>query len=78
MMAGVNGDHVVQGDANVSDAAAEFALMGISPQVQKCPLGCDSKLDDMNKMYNNLDRLYNDSYIKVQTYQQAVRTLESQ
>ena len=29
-------------------------------------------------MYNNLDRLYNDSYMKVQTYQQAVRTLESQ
>ena len=52
--------------------------MGISSQVQKCPLGCDSKLDDMNKMYNNLDRLYNDSYKKVQTYQQAVRTLESQ
>nr|GFC58637.1 ribonuclease H-like domain, reverse transcriptase, RNA-dependent DNA polymerase [Tanacetum cinerariifolium] len=29
-------------------------------------------------MYNNLDRLYNDCYIKVQAYQYAVKTLESQ
>ncbi|GJW42743.1 putative ribonuclease H-like domain-containing protein [Tanacetum coccineum] len=64
--------------ADVSDAAAEFAMMGISPKVQNCPLGCDSKINDLNHMYNNLDRLYNDCYIKVQAYQHAVKTLESQ
>ncbi|GJU41346.1 hypothetical protein Tco_1194303 [Tanacetum coccineum] len=46
--------------------------------VQNCPLGCDSKINDLNNMYNNLDRLYNDCYIKVQAYQNAVKTLESQ
>ncbi|GJV36032.1 putative ribonuclease H-like domain-containing protein [Tanacetum coccineum] len=66
------------GGAGVSDAAAEFAMMGISPKVQNCPLGCDSKINDLNNMYNNLDRLYNDCYIKVQAYQNAVKTLESQ
>ncbi|GKC24157.1 putative ribonuclease H-like domain-containing protein, partial [Tanacetum coccineum] len=75
MMAGLHADN---GGADASDAAAEFAMMGISPKVQNCPLGCDSKLTDLNNMYNNLDRLYNDCYIKVQAYQNAVKTLESQ
>ncbi|GJY36751.1 putative ribonuclease H-like domain-containing protein, partial [Tanacetum coccineum] len=73
MMAGLHAD-----SADASDAAAEFAMMGISPKVQNCPLGCDSKINDLNHMYNNLDRLYNDCYIKVQAYQHAVKTLESQ
>ncbi|GJT71532.1 putative ribonuclease H-like domain-containing protein [Tanacetum coccineum] len=75
MMAGLHADN---GGADVSEAAAEFAMMGISPKVQNCPLGCDSKINDLNNMYNNLDRLYNDCYIKVQAYQNAVKTLESQ
>ncbi|GJV12225.1 ribonuclease H-like domain-containing protein [Tanacetum coccineum] len=75
MMAGLHADN---GGADVSDATAEFAMMGISPKVQNCPLGCDSKINDLNNMYNNLDKLYNDCYIKVQAYQNAVKTLESQ
>ncbi|GKB42732.1 hypothetical protein Tco_0887674 [Tanacetum coccineum] len=47
-------------------------------QVQNCPLGCESKINDLNKLNDNLDRLYNDCYIKVQAYQNAVKTLESQ
>ncbi|GJY53626.1 hypothetical protein Tco_0445290 [Tanacetum coccineum] len=47
-------------------------------QVQNCPLGCDTKINDLNKLNDNLDRLYNDCYIKVQAYQNAVKTLESQ
>ncbi|GJR44827.1 hypothetical protein Tco_1312930 [Tanacetum coccineum] len=46
--------------------------------VQNCPLGCDTKINDLNKLNDNLDRLYNDCYIKVQAYQNAVKTLESQ
>nr|GEW97338.1 ribonuclease H-like domain-containing protein [Tanacetum cinerariifolium] len=34
MMAGLNGDHAAKGAASVSDAAAEFAMMGISPQTK--------------------------------------------
>ncbi|GJY98453.1 putative ribonuclease H-like domain-containing protein [Tanacetum coccineum] len=75
MMAGLHADN---GGAGISNAADEFAMMGISPKVQNCPLGCDSKINDLNHMYNNLDRLYNDCYIKVQAYQHAVKTLESQ
>ncbi|GJW62809.1 putative ribonuclease H-like domain-containing protein [Tanacetum coccineum] len=75
MMAGLHADN---GGAGISNAADEFAMMGISPKVQNCPLGCDSKINDLNTMYNNLDRLYNDCYIKVQAYQHAVKTLESQ
>ncbi|GJT20194.1 putative ribonuclease H-like domain-containing protein, partial [Tanacetum coccineum] len=75
MMAGLHADN---GGADVSEAAAKFAMMGISPKVQNCPLGCDTKLNDLKNMYNNLDRLYNDCYIKVQAYQNAVKTLESQ
>ncbi|GKC58444.1 retrovirus-related pol polyprotein from transposon TNT 1-94 [Tanacetum coccineum] len=75
MMAGLHAD---KGGAGVSDAASEFAMMGISPKVQNCPLGCDSKINDLNNMYNNLDRLYNDCYIKAQAYQNVVKTLESQ
>ncbi|GJS22600.1 putative ribonuclease H-like domain-containing protein [Tanacetum coccineum] len=75
MMAGLHADI---GDTDVSKAAAEFGMMGISPKVQNCPLGCDSKINDLHNMYNNLDRLYNDCYIKVQAYQNAVKTLESQ
>ncbi|GJR06251.1 ribonuclease H-like domain-containing protein [Tanacetum coccineum] len=59
MMAGLHAD-----SADASDAAAEFAMMGISPKVQNCPLGCDSKINDLNHMYNNLDRLYNDCSLK--------------
>ncbi|GKC61358.1 hypothetical protein Tco_1088956 [Tanacetum coccineum] len=54
----------------------EMACMNL--QVQNCPLGCDSKINDLNKLNDNLDRLYNDCYIKVQAYQNAVKTLESQ
>ncbi|GJT96234.1 ribonuclease H-like domain-containing protein [Tanacetum coccineum] len=70
MMAGLHAD-----SADASDAAAEFAMMGISPKVQNCPLGCDSKINDLNHMYNNLDRLYNDCYIKVQAYQHGLKDI---
>ncbi|GJW63825.1 ribonuclease H-like domain-containing protein [Tanacetum coccineum] len=53
MMAGLHADN---GGAGISNAADEFAMMGISPKVQNCPLGCDSKINDLNTMYNNLDR----------------------
>ncbi|GJZ78168.1 ribonuclease H-like domain-containing protein [Tanacetum coccineum] len=43
MMAGLHADN---GGADVSKAAAEFGMMGISPKVQNCPLGCDSKIND--------------------------------
>nr|GEX76963.1 hypothetical protein [Tanacetum cinerariifolium] len=35
MMAGLNGDHAAKGAASVSDAAAEFVMMRISPQTAR-------------------------------------------
>nr|GEY01757.1 reverse transcriptase domain-containing protein [Tanacetum cinerariifolium] len=51
---------------SVYDAAAEFAMMGISPKVQTCPFDCDSKLSKLKKNYAHLETMYNDSFIQVQ------------
>ncbi|GJW52784.1 hypothetical protein Tco_0096869 [Tanacetum coccineum] len=53
---------------------------GAVEKVQIVPLGCDYKINDLNNMFNNLDRLYNDfcqggenaftvpSYLSLETY----------
>nr|GFD02994.1 hypothetical protein [Tanacetum cinerariifolium] len=56
-------DHVGNAAGSVYDAAAEFAMMGISPKLQTCPFGCDSKLSELKKNYDHLEKLYNDSFI---------------
>nr|GEV99497.1 hypothetical protein [Tanacetum cinerariifolium] len=63
---------------SVYNAAAEFAMMGISPKVQTCPFGCDSQLSELKKNYEHLEKLYNDSFIQVQSYKNTVKTLELQ
>nr|GEU64504.1 xylulose kinase-1 [Tanacetum cinerariifolium] len=63
---------------SVYDAAVEFAMMGISPKVQTCPFGCDSKISELKKNYDHLEKLYNDSFIQVQAYKNTVKTLELQ
>nr|GEX59697.1 xylulose kinase-1 [Tanacetum cinerariifolium] len=62
----------------VNPAAAEFSMMGISPKVQTCPFGYDSKLSNLKKNYEHLEKLYNDSFIQVQAHKNIVKTLESQ
>nr|GFB20845.1 hypothetical protein [Tanacetum cinerariifolium] len=62
----------------VNPTAVEFAMMGISPKVQTCPFGCDSKLSDLKKNYEHLEKLYNDSFIQVQAHKNIVKTLELQ
>nr|GEV95386.1 putative reverse transcriptase domain-containing protein [Tanacetum cinerariifolium] len=81
LMAGIKSDfadHAGNAADSVYDAAAEFAMMGISPKVQTCPFGCDSKLSELKKNYNHLEKLYNDSFIQVQAYKNTVNTLELQ
>nr|GEY77671.1 ribonuclease H-like domain, reverse transcriptase, RNA-dependent DNA polymerase [Tanacetum cinerariifolium] len=81
LMAGIKSDftdHVGNATGSVYDAAAEFAMMGISPKVQTCPFRCDSKLSELKKNYNHLEKLYNDSFIQVQAYKNTVNTLELQ
>nr|GEW85773.1 hypothetical protein [Tanacetum cinerariifolium] len=71
-------DHAGNADGSVYDAAAEFAMMEISPKVQTCPFGCDSKLSELKKNYDHLEKLYNNSFIQVQAYKNTVKTLELQ
>nr|GEW46369.1 hypothetical protein [Tanacetum cinerariifolium] len=81
LMAGFESDFAVHaGNAagGVNPAAAEFAMMGISSKVQTCPFGCDSKLSDLKKNYEHLEKLYNDSFIQVQEHKNTVKTLELQ
>nr|GEW56784.1 retrovirus-related Pol polyprotein from transposon TNT 1-94 [Tanacetum cinerariifolium] len=81
LMAGFESDFAVHaGNAagGVNPTAAEFAMMGISPKVQTCPFGCYSKLSDLKKNYEHLEKLYNDSFIQVQAHKNTVKTLELQ
>nr|GEW86105.1 uncharacterized mitochondrial protein AtMg00810-like [Tanacetum cinerariifolium] len=70
--------HAGNAAGSVYDAAAEFAVMGISPTVQTCPFECDSKLSELKKNYDHLENIYNDSFIQVQAYKNTVKTLELQ
>nr|GEW46763.1 hypothetical protein [Tanacetum cinerariifolium] len=81
LMAGFKSDfanHAGNAAGSVYDAAAEFAMMGISPKVQTCPFECDSKLSELKKNYDHLENIYNDSFIQVQAYKNIVKTLELQ
>nr|GEX39850.1 hypothetical protein [Tanacetum cinerariifolium] len=70
--------HAGNDGGGVNPDAAEFAMIGISPKVQTCPFGCDSKLSDLKKNYEHLEKLYNDSFIQVQAHKNTVKTLELQ
>nr|GEU75847.1 xylulose kinase-1 [Tanacetum cinerariifolium] len=70
--------HAGNAAGSVNPAAAEFAMMGISPKVQTRPFGCDSQLSALKKHYDHLEKLYNDSFIQVQAYKNTAKTLEHQ
>ncbi|GJX29306.1 putative ribonuclease H-like domain-containing protein [Tanacetum coccineum] len=63
---------------DVSTAAAEFALMGISSQVQTCPFGCEHLYAELKKEFDNVEAQYKESYIQVQAYKSTLQTLEQQ
>ncbi|GJY64181.1 ribonuclease H-like domain-containing protein [Tanacetum coccineum] len=70
----------VAGDVadGVSNAAAEFALMGISSQVQTCPFGCEHLYAELKKEFDNVEVQYKECYIQVQAYKSTLQTLEQQ
>ncbi|GKC08496.1 ribonuclease H-like domain-containing protein [Tanacetum coccineum] len=49
---------------DVSNAAAEFALMGISSQVQTCPFGCEHLYAELKKEFDNVEAQYKECYIQ--------------
>ncbi|GKA43003.1 hypothetical protein Tco_0735663 [Tanacetum coccineum] len=63
---------------DVSTAAAEFALMCISSQVQTCPFGCEHLYAELKKEFDNVEAQYKECYIQVQAYKSTLQTLEQQ
>ncbi|GJS16978.1 ribonuclease H-like domain-containing protein [Tanacetum coccineum] len=78
MIAGDDDDAAGDASGDVSDAAAEFALMGLSSQVHTCPFGCEHKYAELKKDFDNLEVQYKDCYIQVQAYKNTLQTLEQQ
>ncbi|GJQ90169.1 putative ribonuclease H-like domain-containing protein [Tanacetum coccineum] len=82
MIAGAEEDAAgnATGDVNddISNAAAEFSLMGISSQVHTCPFGCEHLYAELKKEFDNLEVQYKECYIQVQAYKSTLQTLEQQ
>ncbi|GJV75101.1 putative ribonuclease H-like domain-containing protein [Tanacetum coccineum] len=78
MIAGDDDDAAGDASGDVSDVAAEFALMGLSSQVHTCPFGCEHKYAELKKDFDNLEVQYKDCYIQVQAYKNTLQTLEQQ
>ncbi|GKB58550.1 putative ribonuclease H-like domain-containing protein [Tanacetum coccineum] len=78
MIAGAEEDATGDVADDVSNDAAEFALMGISSQVQTCPFGCEHLYAELKKEFDNVEAQYKECYIQVQAYKSTLQTLEQQ
>ncbi|GJR46231.1 putative ribonuclease H-like domain-containing protein [Tanacetum coccineum] len=73
---GIMGVSVTSSDA--TDAETQFALMGLSPQVQSCPFGCNYTYTELKKDFDNLEVQYKECFIQVQAYKSSLQNLEQQ
>ncbi|GKA25843.1 putative ribonuclease H-like domain-containing protein [Tanacetum coccineum] len=74
--AGVGADGVSVTSSDATDAETQFALMGLSPQVQSCPFGCN--YTELKKDFDNLEVQYKECFIQVQAYKSSLQNLEQQ
>nr|GEU71884.1 ribonuclease H-like domain-containing protein [Tanacetum cinerariifolium] len=65
-------------EASTTGDAGEFALMGVTSKVHKCPFGCDNKYNELNKQCNELNEQNGKYFIQVQAYKNSLKTLEKQ
>ncbi|GJS36173.1 hypothetical protein Tco_0534555 [Tanacetum coccineum] len=63
---------------DATDAKTEFALMGLSPQVQSCPFDCNHNYTKLKKEFDNLEVQYKDCFLQVQAYKSSLQNLEQQ
>ncbi|GJW12512.1 putative ribonuclease H-like domain-containing protein, partial [Tanacetum coccineum] len=63
---------------NGTNAAEEFALMGMTSEVHNCPFGCENKYNELQKQYNELNEQNSEYFIQVQAYKNSLKTLEKQ
>ncbi|GJX11787.1 RNA-directed DNA polymerase, eukaryota [Tanacetum coccineum] len=76
--AGVGADDVSVTSSDATDAETQFALMGLSPQVQSCPFGCNNMYTELKKDFDNLEVQYKECFIQVQAYKSSLQNLEQQ
>nr|GEY58571.1 hypothetical protein [Tanacetum cinerariifolium] len=65
-------------EANIAGDAGEFALMGVTSEVDNCPFGCDNKYNELKKQYNELNEQNSGYFVQVQAYKNSLKTLEKQ
>ncbi|GKC51333.1 ribonuclease H-like domain-containing protein [Tanacetum coccineum] len=56
--ADVGADSVFVASSDATNAETEFALMGLSPQVQSCPFDCNYTYTELKKDFDNLEVQY--------------------
>jgi hypothetical protein len=56
----------------------EFTLMGLPSQVHNCVFGCSVQYNELKEEYDNLKPKYNECYVEVEAYKQALKTKERQ
>ncbi|GKG49592.1 hypothetical protein Tco_0518366, partial [Tanacetum coccineum] len=61
---GATGDATGDVADDVSNAADEFALMGIFSQVHTCPFGCEHLYAELEKEFDNVEVQYKECYIQ--------------
>ncbi|GJX43067.1 putative ribonuclease H-like domain-containing protein [Tanacetum coccineum] len=76
--ADVGADSVSVATSDATDAETEFALMGLSPQVQSCPFGCNSIYTELKKEFDDLEVQYKECFLQVQAYKSSLQNLEQQ
>ncbi|GKE54714.1 hypothetical protein Tco_1489870 [Tanacetum coccineum] len=76
--AGVDADSVSVASSDAIDAETEFALMGLSSQVQSCPFGCNHIYTELKKEFDNLEVQYKECFLQVQAYKSSLQHLEQQ
>ncbi|GJW33940.1 putative ribonuclease H-like domain-containing protein [Tanacetum coccineum] len=69
---------MIAGCDDEDEVAGEFALMGVTSQVQTCPFGCHDKNAELQKEFDDLEAQYKEYYIQVQAYKSTLKTLEQQ
>ncbi|GJU43515.1 putative ribonuclease H-like domain-containing protein [Tanacetum coccineum] len=69
---------MIAGCDDEDEVAGEFALMGVTSQIQTCPFGCHDKNAELQKEFDDLEAQYKEYYIQVQTYKSTLKTLEQQ
>ncbi|GKC46907.1 hypothetical protein Tco_1064629, partial [Tanacetum coccineum] len=76
--ADVGADSVSVAASDATNAETEFALMGLSPQVQSCPFGCNHIFTELKKEFDDLEVQYKECFLQVQAYKSSLQNLEQQ